>query len=232
MTGSNLILVIDDEPQIQRLLKITLETNQYTVLAATTGGKGLEYVSSARPQLVLLDLGLPDHDGMEILKAIRDWSQIPIIILSVKNDEDNIIQALDLGADDYLTKPFSIGQLLARIRVCLRRNSTNKDDENGPIFKNGELQVDLKKREVLFKGEEIKLTSTEFDLLRVFIQNAGRVLTHQHLLSEVWGPNSVPHTQYLRVYIGHLRQKIEENPNRPEMLLTESRVGYRLKIFT
>jgi two-component system KDP operon response regulator KdpE len=221
------ILVIDDEIQIRRLLKITLENSGYSVYEAENAKKGLQELVNSRASLVFLDLGLPDEDGLVLLKKIREFSDIPVIILSVRNAEDDIISALDSGADDYITKPFNTGELLARIRACLRHSRPEQKD---PVFVNGNITVDFSARNVKKKKREIKLTSTEFSILSLFIRNAGRVLTHNYFLKEIWGKPYSEETQYLRVYVAQLRKKLEDNPSRPEMFITESGVGYRMKI--
>jgi two-component system KDP operon response regulator KdpE len=217
-------LVIDDEPQIRRLLRVTLEGNGYRVFDAATGTDGVLQAAQCRPDIILLDLGLPDLDGLDVLKRIREWSRVPVIILSVRDHEHDKIAALDHGADDYLTKPFNTGELLARLRAALRHIQPQGADA---MFRNGNLEVDLAARVVRKDGKEVKLTPTEYALLRLFVTHAGKVLTHRQLLTEVWGPNAAKETQYLRVHIAHLRDKIETNPARPEMISTESGIGYR-----
>ncbi|MBL0337062.1 MAG: response regulator [Chitinophagaceae bacterium] len=218
------ILVIDDEEQIRRMLEITLKTNNYNVTEATTGNEGLIMASNHPPDLILLDLGLPDKNGMDVLQELREWHTGPVIVLSVQNSEEVIIRALDKGANDYLSKPFRTGELLARIRSALR-SSVTEDSE--PIINSEDLQIDLLGRTVKKKGELVKLTNTEFSLLSLFAQNDGKVLTHQYLLRAVWGPGFINQSQYLRVFIAQIRKKIEDDPNRPQHLLTESGVGYR-----
>jgi two-component system KDP operon response regulator KdpE len=218
-------LVIDDEPQIQRLLRVTLEANGYRVFDAATGSDGIAQAAQRRPDAVLLDLGLPDLEGMEVLKRLREWSRVPVIILSVRDREDDKVAALDAGADDYVTKPFNSAELLARLRAVLRHVQPQGADA---IFRTGELEVDLSARVVRKHGQEIKLTPIEYSLLRLFVTHAGKVLTHRQLLTEVWGPKAVEQTHYLRVHIAHLREKIEEKPSHPELIITESAVGYRL----
>ena len=218
------ILVIDDEAQIRKLLQITLESNDYTVLHATTGREGLIAAANHPPDMVILDLGLPDEPGHTILKKLREWYTKPIIILSVQSSEEDIIKALDNGANDYLVKPFRTGELLARIRSVLRGVAK---DESIPVATFGDLEIDLAARVVKKKGELVKLTATEYSLLALFVKNEGRVLTHLHLLREVWGPGYIDQSQYLRVFIAQLRKKIEHDPNRPEFIITESGVGYR-----
>ncbi len=221
---ASVALVIDDEPQIRRLLRVTLEGNGYRVFDAATGKDGVLQAAQCRPDVVLLDLGLPDLDGLDVLKRIREWSRVPVLILSVRDREQDKIAALDNGADDYVTKPFNTGELLARLRAALRHIQPQGADA---MFRNGRLEVDLAARVVRKDGKEIKLTPIEYALLRLFVTHAGKVLTHRQLLAEVWGPNATKETHYLRVHIAHLRDKIENNPARPEMLITESGVGYR-----
>lgn len=219
------ILVIDDEIQIRRLLKITLENSGYKVFEAENANKGLMEIANSRPSLILLDLGLPDEDGQSLLKKIRDFSDVPVIILSVRNSENDITGALDSGADDYITKPFNTGELLARIRTSLRHS---QPEQINPIYKNGNISVDFSTREVKKKNHSVKLTSTEFSILALFIRNEGKVLTHNYFLKEIWGKPYSDETQYLRVFVAALRKKLEENPSRPKIFLTESGVGYRM----
>lgn len=222
------ILIIDDEAQIRRFLQISLEASGYRVQEANNGDQGLIQAAMTHPDLIILDLGLPDQDGLDVLKRLREWTKVPIIVLSVRNNETAKIAALDNGADDYLTKPFGIGELLARIRVALRHASTHIQDSTE--FVSGALTVDLVARTVRLHGEMIKLTSTEYALLKMFVQHAGKVLLHSHLLREIWGPGFVNETQYLRVYIAQLRRKLEEDPAKPQLLLTEPGIGYRLTV--
>jgi two-component system KDP operon response regulator KdpE len=219
------VLVIDDEPQIRKLLRVSLSAHGYDCEEAASGRDGINKTAIAKPDLILVDLGLPDMDGKAVVEELRGWSRLPIIILTVRDQEQEKIAALDAGADDYVTKPFSVGELLARIRVSLRRSLA---PESEPVFTCGELSVDLNLRRVTVKGREIKLTPTEYDILRVLIQHAGRVLTHKQLLKTVWGNEYGEDTQYVRVYIGQLRRKIEDDPARPRYIITESGVGYRL----
>jgi len=218
------ILVIDDEPQIRKLLEITLESHDYKIWMAETGKEGLVMAANHPPDLILLDLGLPDKSGHEILKELRLWYNKSIIILSVQKDENDIVSALDNGATDYLTKPFRTAELLARIRSAIRRNYS---ETNTSIIECGNLLIDFTARTVKKNNEIIKLTSTEYNLLALFARNEGRVLTHQFILKEIWGVAAQTETQYLRVFVGALRKKIEENQNKPIHIITESGVGYR-----
>lgn len=218
------ILIIDDEVQIRRLLEITLSADGYKISEASTGKEGLVLAANIQPVLIILDLGLPDTDGLDILIKLREWYQKPIIILSVRSSEDVIIRALDAGANDYLTKPFRTGELLARIRVAIRQSQGIEDK---PILEFGDLNIDLTKHIVRKNNEIIKLTSTEFTLLALLAKNEGRVLTHQSILKEVWGMGYIEQTQYLRVFVAQLRKKIEDDPAKPKFLNTESGIGYR-----
>lgn len=220
------ILIIEDEPQIRKLLEINLESNAYKVVHASTAKEGLLHASAHSPDVILLDLGLPDMSGHELLKLLREWYHRPIIILSVQNTEQDIITALDNGATDYLTKPFRVGELLARIRSAIRRNDTEEDN---PKITTGNLEIDLAARIAKLNDEILKLTSTEYNLLALLAKNEGRVLTHQFILKEIWGVGYQTETQYLRVFVGQLRKKIEENPNQPRHIITESGVGYRFQ---
>jgi two-component system KDP operon response regulator KdpE len=220
-----LVEVIDDEPQIRRLLTVTLEANRFRVLTAAAGQEGLVLAAQHRPALVILDLGLPDISGHEVLRRLREWSTVPVIILSVEDDEAGKVAALDAGADDYVTKPFNTGELLARMRVALRHAL---QQETPPVFQSGRLLVDLASRRVTVNGQDLKLTGTEYNLLRLLVRHAGKVITHRQLLREVWGAGHEEHTHYLRVYMARLREKIESDPARPELIVTESGVGYRL----
>ncbi len=224
MSNKATILIIDDEVQMRKLLQITLESNDYTIAEAATAKDGMIMAANHPPDLILLDLGLPDEDGHSVLKKLREWFTNPIIILSVQSSEEDIIKALDNGANDYLVKPFRTGELLARIRSVIRGIFT---DENNPVIINGDLQIDLGNRVVKKNEEIIKLTSTEYTLLALFAKNEGKVLTHQYLLREVWGPGYINQSQYLRVFIAQLRKKIETDANRPTFIVTESGVGYR-----
>ena len=224
MSNRAAILIIDDEAQIRKLLQITLESNDYAVTEAAAAKEGMIMAANHPPDLIVLDLGLPDEDGHSVLKKLREWYTNPILILSVQSSEEDIIKALDNGANDYLVKPFRTGELLARIRSALRGMFT---EENTPLITNGDLQVDLAARTVKKDNETVKLTATEYSLLVLFAKNEGKVLTHQYLLREVWGPGYINQSQYLRVFIAQLRKKIETDANRPEFIVTESGVGYR-----
>jgi len=218
------ILVIDDEVQIRKLLEITLDSNGYKTFFAVNAKEGLLAAANHQPDLIILDLGLPDEDGQVVLKRLREWFKNPILILTVKNAEEEIVKALDNGANDYLTKPFRTQELLARIRTALR-NLVQKDNE--PIVQFGTVSIDFASRIVKLKDEILKLTATEYNLLSILVKNEGRVLTHHYLLKEVWGNSYSDQTQYLRVFVAQLRKKIEEDPNRPKFIITESGVGYR-----
>lgn len=222
--SSAVILIIDDESQIRKLLTITLESNGYHVLKAETAKTGMVTAASKPPDLILLDLGLPDESGHEVLKRLREWYTNPIIILSVQDSEEDIVSALDRGASDYLVKPFRTGELLARIRSALRKNAA---DENAPISTFGDLELDFGARLVKKENKIVKLTATEYSLLVLMAKNEGKVLTHQYLLNQVWGPSYREESQYLRVFVAQLRKKIESDPNRPAHIITESGVGYR-----
>jgi two-component system KDP operon response regulator KdpE len=219
------VLVIDDEVQIRRLLRVTLEANGYRVLEAATASDGIVETAQRRPDVVVLDLGLPDLDGLTVLKRLREWSRVPVLILTVREADDEKVAALDAGADDYVTKPFSTGELLARLRVALRHSQPLPENA---IFTSGDLEVDLAGRRVTVLGKEVKLTPTEYAFLRLLVRNAGRVVTQRQILTEVWGPKAVEQIHYLRVYAAHLREKLESDPACPKLLLTEPGVGYRL----
>lgn len=218
------ILVIDDEHQIRRMLNVALSAHGYVLAEASSGKEGLNQALIFHPDLVILDLGLPDFDGMEVIARLREWTQVPVIVLSVREREDDKINALDAGADDYLTKPFSMGELLARIRVALKHFAKSED---GPVLTFSGLTMDLARRIVLLLGQEVKLTPTEYEILKYLALHSGRVITHSQLLRAVWGPNYQGETHYLRVYIGQLRRKIENDPAQPRYIITEPGVGYR-----
>jgi two-component system, OmpR family, KDP operon response regulator KdpE len=223
------VLVIDDEAPIRKFLRAGLEGQGYALVEAATGQEGLTQAATRSPELVLLDLGLPDIDGLEIVRRIREWSAMPIVVLTARGQEGDKIRALDAGADDYVTKPFSMGELLARVRVALRHRSATGGGPEGSVCETGGLRIDFAQRRVAMAGEEVKLTPIEYRLLATLARQAGRVLTHEHLLREVWGPGYTSQHHYLRVYMAQLRHKIESDPARPRLLLTEPGVGYRLR---
>lgn len=223
------ILVVEDEPQMQRFLRACLTAHGYRVVLATRGQEGLELARTHNPDLVLLDLGLPDMDGTEVTKALREWSAKPVLVISARDQEEDKIRALDAGADDYLTKPFGTGELRARIRVALRRTAHAGQERPDPLMTIGDLVMDVDKRLVLVAGQEVHLTPNEYKLLETLMKNAGKVLTHRQLLKEVWGPAYATQTQYIRVYMVQLRHKLEKDAARPRYLLTEPGIGYRLR---
>ena len=220
------VLIVDDEVTILRFLRSVLDTGEFSLFQAENGHGALAAAAAVRPDIILLDLGLPDMDGVEVIRMIREWSQVPIIVLSVRDSEDNKVGALDAGADDYLIKPFGVAELQARIRVSLRRSLLQAPE---PVFRYSDLEVDLARRRVLVRGEEVQLTPTEYELLRLLVSHAGRVLTHGQILKQIWGTAHADQQNVLRVNISNLRQKIEEDPSRPKHIITELGVGYRLK---
>lgn len=222
------VLIVDDEPQIRRFLRATLTSHNYTVIEADGGKEALMRAASDRPEIIVLDLGLPDIDGLDVLRRIREWTSVPVIVLSVRAGENDKVSALDSGADDYVTKPFGVGELLARMRTALRHQLQSQAEE--PIFRTGELMVDHVRRIVKVDDVDVRLTPTEYDILRLLVIHAGKVLTHQFLLREVWGATYTGQTQYLRVFVGTLRQKIEPDPAQPRYVVTEPGVGYRLQL--
>jgi two-component system KDP operon response regulator KdpE len=226
-TSNPLLLLIEDDPQFQMLLSTTLESQDYQVLAAETGQEGLIAARSQQPSLLILDLGLPDIDGQEVIRRLRKWSEVPIIVLSARNQENEITQALDNGADDYLTKPFSTAVLISRIKALLRRVAKVPGGAQ-EVFQVGELKIELTKRRVFLGEQEVSLTPIEFNLLGILVRHAGFVVTHRQLLEQVWGSSYIEHSHYLRIYMGQLRHKLEVDPARPRYLLTEAGVGYRL----
>lgn len=228
-SSAPLIAIIEDEPPIQKFLQASLNVEGFRTIQATTAKEGLKAITQEHPALVLLDLGLPDMDGIAVIQSVRGWSSVPIIVLSARGEEKNKIEALDAGADDYLTKPFGVGELLARIRNALRRASRTSGDQPGHLFQFGTIRGDLAQRRVFVQDEEVKLTKLEFDLLALLIRNRDRVLTHQYLLKEVWGPGSANEPHYVRVFMANLRKKLEQDPSRPKYLITEQGVGYRLQ---
>ena len=222
------ILLIEDEPQIRRFVRTALQAEGFQVFEAEHGQRGLIDAATRAPDLMIVDLGLPDMDGLQVIQDLRTWSAMPIIVLSARSDEKDKIEALDAGADDYLTKPFSVGELLARVRAHLRRRETGNSASS--VFSFGDVVVDLVKRTVERNSEAVHLTSTEYRMLTVLIRHAGRILTHGQLLRDVWGPNHNEHSHYVRIYMANLRQKLEKDPTQPEHLLTEIGMGYRLMV--
>lgn len=220
------ILVVDDELPIQRFLKTALDTGEFSLHQAENGHGALAAAAALRPDIILLDLGLPDMDGVEVIRRIREWSQVPIIVLSVREREDDKVKALSAGGDDYLTKPFGVGELLARIRAALRRSLQQVPE---PVYRIEELEVDLARRRVSTHGEELQLTPTEYELLKLLVTHAGKVLTHSQILKQIWGVAYMEQPHVLRVNISNLRRKIEKDPSRPRYILTEPGVGYRLR---
>lgn len=223
------ILLIEDDVHIRRFLRASLPTQGYELLEAADGREGLSLAASQPVEVILLDLGLPDLEGIEIIRQVRQWSRVPIIVLSARDQEREKVVTLDAGADDYLTKPFGVGELLARIRVALRRSLQDREGRDESLFEVGNIRVDLERRQVFRAGEEVHLTPTEYKLLTVLIRHAGKVVTHRQLLKEVWGPSFVDQGAYLRIFVRHLRRKLEDNPARPAFLLTDPGVGYRLR---
>ena len=223
-------VVIEDEPPIRRFLRATLAAQHYRVFEAGTGEEGLVEAATRQPDVVIVDLGLPDIDGLEVIRRLREWSAVPIIVLSARGQEQDKIAALDAGADDYLSKPFGVGELLARMRVALRRAARLGQEAGESSFTQGDLSVDLARRRVLLRGQEVHLTPIEYRLLTTLVHHAGKVLTHRQLLKEVWGPSHTGETHYLRVFMAQLRRKLEADPARPRYLLTEAGVGYRLAV--
>jgi two-component system KDP operon response regulator KdpE len=225
MTGRHRILVVDDERPIRRLLHTSLTAEGYDVVEAETAAQGLAMAAREKPDALLLDLGLPDQDGLDVLRQLREWSKVPVVVVTVREDESEKVAALDAGADDYVTKPFGMRELLARLRTALRHGT--QAEVGAPVFVSGHLSVDLVKRRVSVDGQEVKLSPKEYDLLRLFVRHAGRVLTHQMILKEIWGPAHADDTQYLRVYVGQLRQKLHDDPAEPTLIRTEPGIGYR-----
>jgi two-component system KDP operon response regulator KdpE len=223
------VLLIEDEPQMRRFLRAALESHDYRLVEAATAREGVAQATGRNPDVILLDLGLPDADGIDLTRRIREWSATPIIVISARGKELDKIAALDAGADDYLTKPFGVGELMARLRVALRHVARPADALAEPVFTVGDLRVDLVRRQVFVSDTEVHLTPTEYKLLTLLVRHAGKVLTHRQLLKEVWGPNAVEHTHYVRVYMTQLRHKLERDATRPGYLLTEPGVGYRLR---
>jgi len=220
------VLVIDDEDSIRRILKLNLEPNGFRVLEASSGAEGIELIKLQRPHLIILDLGLPDREGLDILKEIRTWSKVPIIVLTVRDEEAAKVCLLESGADDYMTKPFSVPELIARIKNSLRHHP--EDGAASPVFDSRDLKIDLIDRKVFVGNEEVRLTVTEFNILRLLVRHAGRVVSQETILSEIWGRNASENSHYLRIYIGFLRKKLEREPSKPRHILTEPGIGYRI----
>jgi two-component system, OmpR family, KDP operon response regulator KdpE len=226
MTGNTRVFVVDDEAAILRFLKPALEANNYEIASAGTVAEAMKRIAAEAPDIILLDLGLPDGDGKDVIRRIREWSDVPIIVLSARDREAEKIESLDLGADDFVNKPFGVGELLARMRTAIRHRMQRKAET--PVLRVGRLEIDNLRHHVSRGGEEIKLTPKEFELLSFLTRYAGKVVTHKQILTAVWGPAHTEDTQYLRVYIGHLRQKLEDNPDDPKVITTEPGIGYRV----
>jgi two-component system KDP operon response regulator KdpE len=226
VSAGPLVLLVEDEPQMRRFIRASLGANGYRIVEATTAKEGQQLAASHNPELVLMDLGLPDADGIDLTQQLRAWTRVPIIVISARGREDDKVTALDAGADDYLTKPFGVNELLARLRVALRHARPTAD---APVLELGTLRIDLTQRAVTAQGKEVHLTPTEYRLLTYLAQNEGKVLTHRQILSEVWGPGAAHQTHYVRVHMAELRKKVEADPARPKLLLTEPGVGYRLR---
>ena len=225
---SGTVLLVDDERAIRRFLRVGLESAGYTALEAADGREGLALAASARPDIMILDLGLPDMSGFAVIERLREWSELPVLVLTVQDQEEDKVKALDMGADDYVTKPFGMPEFLARVRAALRHAGQGKNEE--AVFSSGPLEVDRESRQVRVRGQEIRLSATEYALLLVLVRNAGRVVTHSALLREVWGPNATEHVQYLRVYLGQIRKKLKIDTDCPDVIATEPGVGYRLLV--
>jgi two-component system, OmpR family, KDP operon response regulator KdpE len=228
-SSAPLIAIIEDEAAIQKFLQASLQAEGFRIVQAMTAREGLRLITQSHPALILLDLGLPDMDGIQIIQSVRGWASLPIIVLSARGEEKNKIEALDAGADDYLTKPFGVGELLARIRSTLRRATRPPGENEDHTFKIGPIHGDLASRQVFVDQQEVKLTKLEFDLLTLLVRNRDRVLTHQFLLKEVWGPGSANEAHYIRVFMANLRKKLEKDPSRPKYFITEQGIGYRLR---
>ena len=228
--NSPTILLIEDERQMSRFLKVTLQSESFGVIEAETAADGLSQAAMRNPDIIILDLGLPDMDGLEVIKKLREWSAVPVIIISAREQEGDKIKALDGGADDYLTKPFGVGELLARIRVALRHAAPKNKEQSEAVFVADDLKIDFLKRQVHIGTQELHLTPIEYRLLTVLVKNAGRVMTHRQILKEVWGPPYIEQTHYLRVFMNQLRKKIEADSTRPRFLLNEPGIGYRFKL--
>ncbi|MCW5976906.1 MAG: response regulator [Bryobacteraceae bacterium] len=228
MSNAPELLLVEDDPQIRRFLRAAFSAEEYRFHEALTAAEGIAQAAARQPDLIVLDLGLPDRDGLEVIRQVREWSQVPIIVLSARGQEQDKIQALDYGADDYVAKPFAVGELMARIRAALRRSAAIADSGAGALFRAGPIEVDLDKRVVRMQGSEVHLTPIEYKLMQTLIRHAGKVVTQRQLLTEVWGPQHMEQGQYVRIYMAQLRRKLEADPARPRHLLTEPGVGYRL----
>ncbi len=224
-----LVLVVEDEPEMRKFIRATLTSRGYRLLEAARASEGVQLLTGHNPDLVLLDLGLPDADGIDLTRQLREWSRVPVIVLSARGREDDKVAALDAGADDYLTKPFGVNELLARMRVALRHAEASRGGGEVTSYRFGDLEIDLVRRDVLRGGQPLRLTPIEYKLLVLFARHAGKVLTHRQILKEVWGPAYAAHTHYVRVHMAELRKKVEANPSRPKLLVTEPGVGYRLR---
>jgi two-component system KDP operon response regulator KdpE len=229
MTQGPLVLVVEDEPQMRKFIRASLASRGYRILEAERASEVIMLITSHNPDLVLLDLGLPDGDGIELTRQVREWSRVPIIVISARGREDDKVAALDAGADDYLTKPFAVNELLARMRVAQRHANAPTTAVESQVFEFGELRVDVARREITLSGQAVHLTPIEYKLLHLFARHAGKVLTHRQILKEVWGPGYATQTHYVRVQMAELRKKIEVDPSRPKLLVTEPGVGYRLR---
>jgi two-component system KDP operon response regulator KdpE len=228
-TKKTLIMVVDDEPQIRKLLRISLESEGYKIEEAKDAKEAMKLSAIVKPDFLIIDLGLPDEDGKEVIKNIRQWSEAPIMVCSVRNNDEEVVECLNIGADDYIFKPFNPDVLLARIQANLRKSIKNKSGE--PNIKNGDIEMDLVRHEILINKKPVSLTPKEYDLLRYFLINRGKMITHNQLLKDVWGNAHEDYVQYLRVYIKQLRQKIEKNPKDPKFIITEPGIGYRMEQF-
>ncbi len=230
VTTQPLVLIVDDETPIRRFLRVSLAGEGYRVVEAATAAEALERIAGQRPDVVILDLGLPDRDGLDLTREIREWSGVPIVVLSAREKENDKVAALEAGADDYVTKPFGVGELIARLKVALRHSAEAGTPADDPVFRSGELAVDLARRQVFVGGREVRLTPIEYRLLATLVKHAGKVLTHRQLLHEVWGPEYGDENHYVRVYVAQLRRKLEADAARPRYLRTEPGVGYRLTV--
>ncbi len=229
--GGAKVLIVDDEPQIRRFLKASLAAHDYEVVEADSGKSAIKLCTTEMPDVVVLDLGLPDMDGLEVISELRGWSQVPIIVLSIRSDESDKVDALDRGANDYVTKPFGMAELMARMRATLRlAGAGSGDGGHDPVISAGPVEIDMSKRQVSVNGSPVRLSRKEYDLLRILASHPDKVISHQQILQEVWGPAYVEETQYLRVYIGHLRQKLEDDAAEPKLIITEPGVGYRFQV--